>query len=328
MKKWFTSGERHLIGASLARILVGAGGVHYYLSNYADRLFLFGPHGYITQSGAPSLYSFAHGRVTFDVLFHAGLIAALAFAICGGRALAATHAVLFTSIWARNPQLFDGGDVFGRIASVVLVLAVTDAYLSPFARQRRARAPGAWTTALHNTAIAILMVQIAIVYTSAGLLKLSDPLWRGGTALFRVAQLRDYRFVDWSGFVSSPFVVMPLTYGVMLFETTFVLAFRTRLRFVWVFALLAMHVINAATMGLVGFALHMAAGLAVCLSDDDYARMRRQAPLAIGLTRLRSGTDSAAGPRDAPRPRHRTAPPPASRRRERSTRRRLLRTQA
>jgi hypothetical protein len=318
MKQWFTTREQHLVGASLARILVGCGGLHFYLSNYADRFFLFGPHSYVTKSAAPTLYDLVHTNASFDVVFHAGLLSALALAIVGGRALMTAHAVLFWSIWARNPQLFDGGDLFGRIASVVLILAVTDAYLSPLAKRRRGGVPSGRTITLHNVAVAMVIVQIAVVYTSAGVFKVFDPLWRSGTALYRIGQLSDYRFVDWSGVLASPIVVMPLTYGVMFLETTFVLTMRTRYRVFVAASLLLMHIGIAVTMGLVGFAMHMAAGLAICLSDENYAR----------ITRRRSGTGSGADRRDAPQPPHRTAPPPASRRRVRSIRRHPLRTPA
>lgn len=272
--------EFHLYGVAVARVLVGAAGVHHYLSNYAHRAFMFGPRSYLAGAragdGIPGLYDLTTGPIAFDVAYHAGLLAAFAFAVFGGRALALAHAVFFWSLHARNPALFDGGDAFGRIAAVIMILAVTNAYLSPGARrQRRERHVGQvrWTSLLHNCAVVMLIIQIAIVYISAGLFKAMDPLWQAGTALHRIAQLEDYRFVDWVGVVSNPAAVTIASYATVALELAFPFALATRLRRPVIVSLATMHAVLAVLMGLVGFALHMWAGLAVCLRDTDWPRL-------------------------------------------------------
>ena len=91
----------HLIGASLARILVGTAAVHFYVSNYTHRAFLLGPHAY--NAGAhprgPTLFALTHSNASFDVLYHVALVVALAFTVFGGRPLTAVHAVMFWSVW-------------------------------------------------------------------------------------------------------------------------------------------------------------------------------------------------------------------------------------
>lgn len=278
--------EKHLFGMSLARILVGAAGVHYYLSNHAYRHLMFGPHAYVAGTGLEdrglTVYALARDGLTFDLLYHAGLVAALAFGVLGGRVLAGAHAAFFWSLHARNVGLFDGGDAFGRIVTVVMVLVVTNAYLAPGAARRRIRLARerdpSWRRVLHNAAVVMVVFQLAVVYLSAAVFKLMDGAWRSGTALHQIAQLEDYRFVTWEPAVRNALLVGVLTYGAMALEMGFVGTLWRRSRLIVVASLAAMHLVLAVVMGLVGFALHMWAGLAVCLADDDYRRLSRSGP--------------------------------------------------
>lgn len=294
----------HLVGASLARILVGFAALHFYLSNYAHRAFLLGPHAYNAglHPRGPTLYSIA----PVDVVYHLGIAAALAFTLFGGRPLAAAHAVVFWSTYARNVDIFDGGDNFGRIAAIILIAAITNAYLAPGAPRRRERLRtehDTWSTFAHNGAVVLLGVQILIVYLSAGLQKETGVPWRAGTALHQISQLHDYRFMHWTPLLAIPVVVFALTNAVVLLEVGFPIAMWTPARVPWVIGCGLMHVGIAATMGLVGFALNMWAGLAICLTDDDYARLARF---------TRAGFRRPSRRRDRERQRPRRIPEPAT----------------
>jgi hypothetical protein len=259
---------------AVARIAVGLGGAHFYLSNLHDRSFLFGPDGYMGPAPFP---------VPFDAFYAAGSVVAFAFAVRGGRLLATAHALCFWTLYARNPNLMDGGDTFGRYVAVMMIMAVTDAYFAPGAGRRRKRTPRA--PVAHNTAVALIVVQTATVYTLAGVYKLADPAWRSGTALHAIAQLADYRFIDVVPFLEGTLLVSMLTYGVVALEVSFVPLVSTRLRPYAIGSMFVMHVVLAATMGLVGFAIHMSAGLALIwlsdpapLLDPDEERIVRLAP--------------------------------------------------
>jgi hypothetical protein len=285
----------HLIGAAIARILIGAGAVHFYLSNYSQRAFVLGPHSYLTRTRAPTLYSLAHSTASFEVLFHLGLVAAIAFTVFGGRPLAAVHAVMFWSAYARNPDIFDGGDTFGRIAAILLIAAITNAYFAPGAsRRREPLTPNSWSSYAHNGAVVVLGFQVLVVYQSAGLQKATGAPWVAGSALYQISQLRDYAFVQWTHVLTNRAVVVPLTNAIVVLEVGFPIAVWTRVRVPWVAACALMHAGIAVTMGLVGFALNMWGGLAVCLSDEDWAAV---AGLIRDGIRLPSRRRSRASPR-------------------------------
>ena len=192
--------------------------------------------------------------------------------------------MFFWMLHARNPALFDGGDAFGRVVAAVMVLAVTNAYLAPRARCRRERLTSDdWRSMVHNCAVVMIVLQLCVVYLSAGLFKATDPLWQSGTALFRVAQLEDYRFVDWVGLANNALFVKVITYVTIVLEVAFPFAIFTRFRRPIVLAMFAMHAVLAVLLGLVGFGLHMCAGLALLLDPDQERVVRLSAAVDLDL---------------------------------------------
>jgi hypothetical protein len=300
-----TGREVHLVGTSVSRILLGASGVHLYLTSYGFRGYLWGPEGYRAHTGLKSsvlsLYRLSETTAWFEVVFHAGLVVALAFAIFGGRPLAFVHGVFLWSIYQRNPSFLEGGDNFARIAIILLAFTISNAYFAPGAaarRQRlRTRPPGSWSATAHNTAVVLLVFQISLVYLTAGLWKVASLDWRSGTALWSISQLEDWAFAPvLTSLYRSAVVVGVLTYAVVALEVGFVPLLLTRLRIPVVLATAAMHVGIAATMGLVGFAISMCAGLAVCLGDDDYRSLRSVARGGIEAIRRRRAPRPGAAP--------------------------------
>jgi len=269
----------HLVGAAIARVLLGVGALHFYLSNYSHRAFVLGPHSYLTHTRGPTLYSLAHSPASFEVVFHLGIVAAAAFTLFGGRPLAAAHAVMFWSAYARNPDIFDGGDTFGRIAAIILIAAITNAYFAPGAKRRRDHLkPDSWSSFAHNGAVVLLGFQIVVVYLSAGLQKATGSPWIAGSALYQISQLRDYAFVHWTPLLTNRAVVVPLTNAIVVLEVGFPIAIWTRARVPWIAACALMHAGIAVTMGLVGFAFNMWAGLAICLTDEELIRAGTRLP--------------------------------------------------
>lgn len=172
--------RKRLIGLALFRVIGGAAGVLFYLSDYTRRDFLWGPHGYVTISQARagqspllwSLYFVSGSHWWFEMVFHLGIGVAIAFTVFGGRFLTVLHAVFLWSIYNRNPQILEGGDNLMRICIIFMAFATTNAYFSPGARRRRARAaqvarPSAGTL-VHNIAAFLVVFQVAVVYAVAG----------------------------------------------------------------------------------------------------------------------------------------------------------------
>nr|WP_313774829.1 hypothetical protein [Mycobacterium sp.] len=86
------------------------------------------------------------------------------------------------SIYLRNQDLPEGGDNLARILLLFMVFTVSNAYLAPGAKRRRAtlestsrRRPA--IPLPHNAAARAMLVQIAVLYFVAGYLKATADIW-------------------------------------------------------------------------------------------------------------------------------------------------------
>lgn len=90
-----------VVGVSGTRVLLGFIGLMFYVSQYGDRGFLFGPdsvlpwHEFterVAANGSFSLYALSSSDAWFQVIFHLGIVAALMvmLGIGGGQDLLST----------------------------------------------------------------------------------------------------------------------------------------------------------------------------------------------------------------------------------------------
>jgi hypothetical protein len=277
---------RRLHGAAVARVLLAVAGIHFYVSGFGARRFLWGTDGWtsverfrsdLSNLGKHSLFTVSDAAVLPTLLWWVGISVALLFAVRGGRILAALHGVLLLSLYVRNETLLDGGDNFVSIAVWFLPLMHTACQLSPGADRRRLALTTSTRfrvrTLLHNVGTMVLMFQVGLIYVVASSSKLSSPNWRGGDALYYIARVEEFRY--WSGLewlTQSPVLTAAMTYGVIAVQILFVplVVFR-RTRIVGVLLVAGMHMSIMLTMGLVGFGLSILAGLALFVEDAQYA---------------------------------------------------------
>lgn len=282
--------HRRLIGAALFRIVLGVSGLEFYLSSYPDRRLLWGPDGYLPHEAFHrlvepgwSLYGLNDSTPYFEVLFHLGLAVAAAYTVIGGRLLTAAHFVLLASLYLRSPQALDHAHVLARIMLPFSVATVTDAYLSPFARRRRARLrraearPSSVSAMAHNCALFLMVFQTSAVYFVAGLWKVLDPDWRNGTAAYYVV----HSGLSDTGPVAALAALWPvttlLTYGTVALEIGFpflVASRRRRVRLALLLAAVSLHVGIAVSTPLLNFCIVMIACDLLVPRDGDYRSLR------------------------------------------------------
>lgn len=116
-------------GVSATRTLLGFVGLMYYIGQYQERNYLFGPEGLLThdefkeQLSGFSLYALSASPLWFQLVFHAGAAVALAVTLgVGGRPGLALHWVFLWSIYQRQPGLLDGGDNLAYVVLPMLLL--------------------------------------------------------------------------------------------------------------------------------------------------------------------------------------------------------------
>jgi antimicrobial peptide system SdpB family protein len=302
-------------GISGTRMLLGFVGLMYYVSQYRERNYLFGPDGVLPhdefkeQLTGFSLYALSASPVWFEVVFHVGLVAALAVMLgIGGRPGLAFHWVLLWSLYQRQPALLDGGDNLAYVVLPFLLLThCYDRFALPVGLAKRfaGRVPGhvrAVSVPFHNLGVLMVATQICLVYVVSGLYKVMGEEWQDGTALFYVMRVPEFELPGWSNLVyESDFLVVLGTYGTVAFLVYFPLGVLVPALRPWAAAMsIGFHVSIAFFMGLTGFALTMIACDLVFLSGAldravAWLRARRNRPQepAGGAAAMAAGRNEA-----------------------------------
>ncbi|QRX91154.1 HTTM domain-containing protein [Streptomyces noursei] len=282
-----------VLGVSGTRALLGFVGFMYYASQYGDRSYLFGPDGvlpwreFVSQlhdSGTFSLYAFSNSEAWFQIIFHLGMLTALAVACgVGGRLVLALHWVFLWSIYQRQTVLLDGGDNLAYVVIPMLLLTRCYGRLSfstGVARKISRRTPSvvkALSDPIHNLGLLAIAVQICLVYMVSGLSKVQGKVWQDGTALFYVLRLSEFKLPGVSELIyQNEFLVFLGTYSTTIFLVYFPLGILVpRLRPWAAAASISFHLAIGIIMGLTSFALTMMACDLIFLSGALDALAKR-----------------------------------------------------
>src|SRR6478609_4996766 len=188
-----------VLGVSGTRALIGFVGLMFYVSQYSDRGYLFGPDGVfpwkdflaaLDRDGTFSLYALSSSGSWFELVFHVGMLSALAVTLgVGGRPVLVMHWVLLWSVYQRQPLILDGGDNLAYL--VIPMLVLTRCYdrlslsrgLTGRWTRRMPEGLRALQAPLHNLGVLAIATQICLVYVTSGLYKVQGKLWQDGTAL-------------------------------------------------------------------------------------------------------------------------------------------------
>ncbi|MFJ6907040.1 hypothetical protein [Streptomyces griseoluteus] len=249
----------------------------FYISQYADRDYLFGPdailpwRNFVAQlhnEGSFSLYAWSSSGAWFQLVFHLGLITALMVTLgIGGRAGLACHWVFLWSLYERQPVLLDGGDNLAYL--VIPMLLATRCYdrfsfpsgLAARLGRRLSSRVRALATPLHNLGVVAIASQMCLVYVVSGLYKVQGRLWQDGTALFYVLRVPEFSLPGVSHLVyDNDFLVVAGTYTTVFFLVYFPLGALVPALRPWAAAMsVSFHLAIALFMGLTGFAFTMIA---------------------------------------------------------------------
>lgn len=302
-------------GVSGTRVLLGFVGLMYYVSQYRERAYLFGPEGLLphdefrAQLSGFSLYALSPSPLWFQFVYHAGIAVALAVMLgVGGRPGLALHWALLWSVYQRQPGLLDGGDNLAHVVIPYLLLTrCYDRFVLPtgLAARFAGRVPDrlrALSVPLHNLGVLMVAAQICLVYVVSGLYKVMGEEWQDGTALFYIMRVDEFELPGWSHLVYENDALVVLgTYGTVAFLVYFPLGVLVPALRPWAAAAsICFHLSIAFFMGLTGFALTMIACDLVFLSGA--------VDRAVAWCRLRAARFRAAVERDGPAPAGGTKP--------------------
>ena len=162
---------------------------------------------------------------------------------------------------------------------------------------------------VHNGAMLVIVVEVCLIYSTAGWYKIQGSRWQDGTALYYPLHLDD--FTPWPALshtlAGSDIMVMLITYGTVIVQVAFPFTlFNRRVKNVLLCAMMLEHASIAIVLGLPFFSLAMIAADAVFLPTGFLrwagerlvaaVRPRRERP-AVALPAPRAGdpAESAAG---------------------------------
>jgi hypothetical protein len=304
-----TWAEPSLIGPSMFRVLFGAVALYQLLINYAQRAYLYGPDGVwpfdlfraeLLVSGSFSLYAWSASPIWFELVYHAHLaVAGLWLLGYRTRLLTPVLWVFHWSLHQRFGLLWDGGDNMGYLILLYLCFADVGRYFAPLGSPRP-EATGSEIRRvalglLHNTALIACVLQVSLLYFSAGVAKLGGQYWQNGTALYYAMRAQEFsvnpelaRFI-WD----NALLLTASTYGTLIFQLAFpfVLLFGTPLfRCAIVGVAISFHFGILSAMGLVTFGLFMLSYEPLLLRDHELRAIGGLLQRATGVLRLPSLT--------------------------------------
>ncbi|MDX3236616.1 HTTM domain-containing protein [Streptomyces sp. ME03-5709C] len=153
---------------------------------------------------------------------------------------------------------------------------------------------------VHAAGMLVIVVEVCLIYSTAGWYKVQGSRWQDGTALYYPLHLDD--FSPWPelshAMAASGLMVMVITYGTVMVQVAFPFTlFNRRVKNVLLVLMMVEHASIAVVLGLPFFSLAMIAADAVFLPTG----FLRWAGDRVGrLVRRGAGAGGPAGPWDAP----------------------------
>ncbi|WP_431945505.1 HTTM domain-containing protein [Actinacidiphila sp. bgisy167] len=152
---------------------------------------------------------------------------------------------------------------------------------------------------LHAAALLVIVVEVCLIYSTAGWYKVQGSRWQDGTALYYPLHLDD--FTPWPGLshamATSGLIVMVITYGTVIVQVAFPFTLiNRRVKNVLLALMMVEHASIAVVLGLPFFSLAMIAADAVFLPTG----FLRWAGDRLGrLVRRGGGAGGPGGPQDS-----------------------------
>ncbi|MET7857971.1 HTTM domain-containing protein [Streptomyces sp. NPDC005318] len=145
---------------------------------------------------------------------------------------------------------------------------------------------------VHNATLVVIMVEVCLIYATAGWYKIQGSRWQDGTALYYPLKL-DY-FTPWPALsdllASNGVMVMVLTYGTVIVQVAFPFTlFNRRVKNVLLVAMMCEHAGIALLLGLPFFSMAMIAADSVFLPTVFLVWLGGQVTLGRQLLFSRSG---------------------------------------
>lgn len=169
----------------------------------------------------------------------------------------------------RATMIMDGGNNLMHLILVYLI------FMSPTDHQRKNTWRALTDNMLSNAGLFVCRLQVVVVYFTAGMLKVTGPLWTKGVALYYTMHVMEYGLPQLADLFSHyPILMVAATYGTLVFQVTFpVMIWFRRYRPLYMAIGTALHLQISLVMGLFSFGLAMCASYFAFYTDAQAARV-------------------------------------------------------
>jgi hypothetical protein len=166
---------------------------------------------------------------------------------------------------------------------------------------------------IHNGALLVIVVEVCLIYSTAGWYKIQGSRWEDGTALYYPLHLDD--FSPWPALshalAGNSLMVMLITYGTVMVQVAFPFTlFNRRVKNVLLVAMMLEHASIAVVLGLPFFSLAMIAADAVFLPTGFLRWAGEQVVRLLGRRSTPSGAAVIPGQWPGPAEEPAVGPPP------------------
>ena len=225
-----------LYGVAVGRIVYGLWLLLFFLIPISIRYRIWGELGPISHSiflkelatdGQYSLLAFSPSLYWIDFSLAIAVLSSLCVMLgLFTRTSLIVATVLLWSFHSRNHYILDGGDNLGRIVLLFLIFTSSDSKLSikSYIKDRLSsqELSSPWANLFHNAAYYAIVIQLCIVYLSAGLNKISGQLWRNGTAIYYVMKNSTYGHPFWGPHITDSYLlVTAFTYFIVIIPVSY-----------------------------------------------------------------------------------------------------------
>jgi Vitamin K-dependent gamma-carboxylase len=295
--KYFSK-EQFLIGASILRILFGANVLWLYLSNLAQREYIWGPNGIIpitlsrtglTQVNQFSLYNLSSSDTYFNIIYFAGIVVTILYIFGAYPRILNILMYIFTySLYNRNWMLLDGGNNILILELFYMMFVQTGAFFGIQARSIREKMersrPSRWFVAMfHNMGVITIMLQVCLMYFISFIYKAHGNEWYSGTAIYYVLRVDEFRLPGVNELIyRNPLLVTTITYLTLLFQGSYpFLIWNKRTKFFMLFGAICFHLGIAIVMGLAWFSLSILSVDVIFINDTMYRAIQHYIEKAL-----------------------------------------------
>jgi hypothetical protein len=269
---WFSEKPRNTAGTRILQICIGVMICFRIGTELPFASFLWGPNGVSSDNSAKDMFGENLGGYIDSTVYSSmsGIYFIIVVLFIGATGLIFNYKtristllcfMTFLLLEIRSPGLNDGGDNITRLSLFYMILLCPNPMKSKMSNLK------VW---LHNVGIAAITAQLMIMYWTSGFMKITGEKWQNGTAMYVISNVEWFSLPAIRDIFLNPVVTTIGTYAPMVFMILFPIAIFSRLKFLWIFVGIFLHLGIAYTMGLLTFSLVMIGLELFIITDEEY----------------------------------------------------------